>query len=153
MARGQGPAAAPRATRVSTGSSGRCRTSLWMNPKTVLVVDDHAPTRVGYAEFLRDCGYRVLEARHGGEAILRVQGNQPDVVLIDIVMPVLDGVETAQWLRRHLASAQTRILAVTACQSRTQQERMRAVCDDLLLKPCAPGVIAERIRSLVERAV
>lgn len=123
-----------------------------MNTKTVLVVDDHAPTREGYAEFLRGCGYLVLEAQHGGEAILRVQGHPPDVVLIDIVMPVLDGVETAQWLRRHLAFSRTPILAVTACQSPTQQERMRAVCDDLLLKPCAPGVVAGRIRSLVEPA-
>lgn len=128
------------------------RASSWMHTRTVLVVDDHAPTREGYAEFLRTCGYLVVEARHGGEAILCVQGNQPDVVLIDIVMPVLDGIETAQWLRWHPPSAQTPILAVTACQSPTQQERMRAVCDDLLMKPCALDVIAGRIRSLVDPA-
>lgn len=124
-----------------------------MNTKTVLVVDDHAPTREGYAEFLRDCGYLVLEAQHGGEAILRVQAHPPDVVLIDIVMPVLDGVETARWLRGHLSFARTPILAVTACQSQAQQERMRAVCDDLLMKPCPLGVIAGRIQSLVEPAL
>ncbi len=124
-----------------------------MNTKTVLVVDDHAPTREAYTAFLQDCGYHVLQAQHGGEAILRVQENHTDVVLMDILMPVLDGVETAQWLRRHLASTHTPILAVTACRSPVQQERMRAVCDDVLLKPCAPAVIAERIRALLGLAL
>lgn len=67
-------------------------------------------------------------------------------------MPVLGGVETAQWLRRHPASAQPPILAGTACRSFTQQERMPAVCDEPLMKPCALDVIAGRIQSLVEPA-
>ena len=121
-----------------------------MTGKTVLVVDDHAPTREAYAAFLADCGFRVLEAAHGGEAILHVHRHRPDVVLMDVVMPVLGGVETAESLRGYPPAANTRILAVTACQSRTEQQRMQAVCDDLLLKPCAPELIASRIRSLVE---
>lgn len=122
-----------------------------MHQKTVLVVDDHAPTRQAYAAFLVDCGYRVLEAAHGGEAILHVHRHQPDVVLMDMAMPVLDGVETAASLRAHGPTAGMPILAVTGNPSEVQQERMRRLCDELLLKPCAPETIAARIGALAGR--
>lgn len=123
-----------------------------MHCKTVLVVDDHAPTREAYAAFLADCGYRVLEAAHGGEAILHVLRYHPDVVLMDVVMPVLGGVETAESLRRHGATARTPILGVTGSPSMVEQTRMRGLCDELLLKPCAPETIAARIAVLAERS-
>jgi len=119
-----------------------------MDRKTVLVVDDHAPTREAYAAYLTECGFHVLEASHGGEAILHVHRHQPDVVLMDVMMPVLDGVETAESLRGSPATARIRILGVTACESEAEQARMRSVCDDLLLKPCAPALIAARVHSL-----
>jgi two-component system OmpR family response regulator len=118
--------------------------------KTVLVVDDDASTRQAYAEFLQACGYEVLQAEHGGEAILHVHRHRPDVVLMDISMPVLDGVETAESLRAY--SRDLRILAVTGSDSAPQKERMRALCDGLLTKPCAPEVVASRIRSLMDMA-
>lgn len=122
-----------------------------MHEKTVLVVDDHAPTRQAYAAFLVDCGYRVLEAAHGGEAILHVHRHRPDVVLMDLAMPVLDGVETAASLRAHGPTARMPILAVTGNPSEVEQERMRRLCDELLLKPCAPETIVARIQVLAAR--
>ena len=118
--------------------------------KTILVVDDDAPTRVAYAEFLQDCGFQVVEAAHGGEAILHVYRHRPDVVLMDISMPVLDGVETAESLRAY--GRDLRILAITGSDSAPQRERMNALCDGLLTKPCAPEVVASRIRSLMDMA-
>lgn len=120
-----------------------------MNAKTVLIVDDHAPTREAYAEFLTDCGFQVLQAAHGGEAILHVHRHRPDAVLLDIAMPVLDGVETAESLRGCALTAATRILGVTGSGSTLERERMQALCDDLLSKPCSPADVASRIRSLV----
>ena len=114
---------------------------------TVLVVDDDRPTREAYVEFLQDCGFEVLEAAHGGEAILHVYRHRPDLVLMDISMPVLDGVETAESLRAR--GADLRILGITGCDSDPQKERMIAVCDALLTKPCAPEVVASHIRSLL----
>jgi two-component system response regulator MprA len=116
---------------------------------TILIVDDDGPTREAYAEFLGDCGFDVLEAAHGGEAILRVYQHRPDVVLMDISMPVLDGVETAESLRAH--GADLRILGITGCDD-PRKERMIAVCDGLLTKPCTPEVVASRIRSLMDLA-
>jgi len=119
-----------------------------MPAKTILVVDDHAPTREAYVAFLMDCGYRVLQAAHGGEAILHVHRYHPDLVLMDINMPVLDGIETAESLRAHVPAA-LRIVALTGCESQVRRERMHAVCDYVLQKPCAPELISLRIQSLL----
>ncbi|MBW3628022.1 MAG: response regulator [Gemmatimonadetes bacterium] len=120
-----------------------------MNGKTVLIVDDHGPTREAYAELLTDCGFEVIQAAHGGEAILHVHRHCPDAVLMDIAMPVLDGVETAESLRRCALTAGIRILAITGSGSTRDRERMQALCDDLLSKPCTPAEVVSRIRSLV----
>jgi CheY-like chemotaxis protein len=121
--------------------------------KTVLVVDDHAPTRQAYAAFLLDCGYHVLEAAHGGEAILHMYTHRPDVVLMDIMMPGLDGVDTALSLRERWPAHRMPIVAVTGSQSAIEQERMRGLCSAVLLKPCPPDVIASHVKTLVDAAV
>ena len=123
-----------------------------MPRKTILVVEDHAPTREAYAAYLVDCGYRVIEAAHGGEAILHVHRYRPDLVLMDINMPVLDGLETAESLRAHVPAAGLRIVALTGSDSQVKRERMHAVCDEVLRKPCAPEVITSRIQSLIGKA-
>jgi CheY-like chemotaxis protein len=121
----------------------------WMNRPVVLVVDDDAPTRAAYAALLTDCGFDVLEARHGGEAILQVHRHRPEVVLMDLVMPVLDGARTAEALRERALTAQTRILGVTAASNK-ERDQMRLHCDDLIEKPCSADAIVDRIRALVE---
>lgn len=123
-----------------------------MTRKTILVVDDDAATRQAYVEFLTDCGYNVLQAAHGGEAIMHVYRHHPDLVLMDITMPVLDGVETAESLRERIPTADLRILALTGSESVLKRARMLELCDDVLTKPCAPEVVASRIRSLVQKA-
>lgn len=123
-----------------------------MERKTVLVVDDHATTREAYATFLADSGYGVLQAAHGGDAILQIYRHRPDVVLLDLAMPVVDGVETAESLRRCSRTANTRIIAVTGRGPCPELDRMLALCDSLLVKPCDPAVIESTIRSLVEVA-
>jgi two-component system, OmpR family, phosphate regulon response regulator PhoB len=119
-----------------------------MTRPTVLIVDDDGPTRAAYTAFLTDHGYDVLEAVHGGEAILHVYRHRPDLVLMDLFMPILDGVETAEALRAAPPTARTPILAITASACTPARERMRLVCDDLLEKPCAPAEILARIEAL-----
>ena len=119
-----------------------------MQKPTVVVVDDHTPTREAYAALLRDCGFRVLEAAHGGEAILLVHRHCPAVVLLDVTMPVLGGLETAACLRAYPPTAHSRILAVTGCTSTAEQSRMKALCDDMLTKPCTPDLLESKVRSL-----
>lgn len=123
-----------------------------MNRTTVLIVDDDAATRAAYTAFLSECGYNVLEAVHGGEAIVHVHRHRPHVVLLDLTMPILDGVQTAEALRERAPTANTRILAITASAPTPERERMRRFCDDLLEKPCAPAEILARIRALTQEA-
>ena len=123
-----------------------------MPANTILLVDDDATTRSALAEFLTECGFHVVEAAHGGEAILHVYLHRPAVVLLDLEMPVLDGVETAESLRARAPSPEMRILGITGCESGLQRRRLEAVCDDVLTKPCAPELIVSRIRSLVDVA-
>lgn len=118
----------------------------------VLVVDDHAPARQAYAAFLLGCGYTVLEAAHGGEAILHMYTHRPHVVLMGIMMPGLDGVDTAISLRERWPAHRTSIRAVTGSQSTVEQERMRGLCSAVLLKPCPPDVIPSHVRSRVDAA-
>ena len=117
--------------------------------KKVLVVDDDAPTRDAYAEFLEECGYEVVKAAHGGEAILHVYQHHPDLVLLDISMPVLDGVETAESLRERIPTSDLRILGVTGSAVGPRRARMAELCDDVLVKPCTPELIASRIGNLI----
>jgi CheY-like chemotaxis protein len=118
---------------------------------TILVVDDHVPTRQAYAALLEDCGYHVLEASNGGEAILLVRQHMPDGVLIDIAMPVISGLEAAESLRAYPATAGMPILGVTGSAGRIERERMLGVCDHLLLKPCSPDEIIACIGRLSTR--
>jgi CheY-like chemotaxis protein len=122
-----------------------------MGRKTVLVVDDDAPTRRAYAAFLVDAGFRVLEASNGGEAIFLVRTFGPDVVLMDVVMPVVGGVEAAESLREYPDTAQVPILAVTGSAGRVERARMRRACNELLPKPCSPELILSRICDLTMR--
>ncbi|WP_420128862.1 response regulator [Longimicrobium sp.] len=118
--------------------------------KTVLVVDDHAPTRLGYSAFLSECGYRVLQAGHGGEAIVQSCRELPDVVLLDLAMPAVSGIETAEWLRRYAGPARPRIIVVTGCAAGADRERMGDLCDDILEKPCDPHTVEARIRRFAQ---
>ena len=120
-----------------------------MNGATILLVDDHVPTREAYATFLGDEGYDVLQAGHGGEAILLLSTRRVDLVVLDIAMPVLSGIDLADWLRRGCAGAEIPIVAVTGCESRVDHERMRPLCHEVLLKPCDPQLLLARVRTLL----
>jgi len=121
---------------------------MFRDRKIVVVVEDDAPTREAYAALLSDSGFIVFEASNGGEAIFLARRHAPDVVLMDVVMPVVGGVEAAASLRAYPDTAPIPILAVTAIAGDVERERMRHICDDLLLKPCSPDELLSRIRHL-----
>ena len=120
----------------------------------VLVVDDQELVRAGLVTVLETrAGIEVVgEAADGVDAIEQVRLHRPDLVLMDINMPVLDGLETAESLRAHVPPATLRIVALTGCESQMKRERMHAFCDDVLQKPCAPELITSRIQSLIGKS-
>ena len=70
-----------------------------MNHPLVLVVDDDPDILEAICDILEAEGYRIARARHGGEALASVEAQRPDVILLDLMMPVMDGVAFAQALR------------------------------------------------------
>ena len=85
-----------------------------MNSPLVLVVDDDPDILDAICDILEAEGYRVARARHGQEALAQVDGERPDVILLDLMMPVMDGVAFAQALRLRPAASSVPIVVISA---------------------------------------
>lgn len=116
----------------------------------VLVVDDFADAREMYGEYLKFCGFRVAEAQNGVEAIEKATTLKPDLILMDLSMPVVDGWEAT---RRLKASAATRSIPVVALTGHAMaghyESAKSAGCDVVVTKPCLPQDLTEQIRELI----
>src|SRR3982750_1578423 len=82
--------------------------------KKVLVVEDYADTRTMMRYLLQHFGYEVLEAADGQEAVDKTKANEPDLILMDISMPVMDGLTATQLIRKLDGFGKIPIIAVTA---------------------------------------
>jgi CheY-like chemotaxis protein len=115
--------------------------------RLILIVEDHDDTRALYEEHFRTAGYFVIGARDGNEGIKLALARRPDVVVIDLAMPGLDGWETIRLLRAYDATRHLPILAVTAHDDPLSQVRAYdAGCDLFLAKPCTPENLDRAIR-------
>ncbi|HWW70694.1 MAG TPA: response regulator, partial [Duganella sp.] len=104
--------------------------------KTLLVVDDVATNRALLRDLLGALGFRILEADNGVSALRQAKIEPPDLVLMDMVMPDMDGIEATRRLRAEPGSANTPVLIISA--SSTQEEGLRAIAagaDAFLGKP------------------
>lgn len=119
-------------------------------PKTVLLVEDNEDNRIVYSTILRHFGYRVMEALNGEEGIATARTEKPDLILMDISIPIIDGWEATQVLKHDPETRQIPIIALTAHALASDRERaMQVGCDGYLAKPCEPrAVVAEVQRFL-----
>lgn len=116
---------------------------------TVLVVDDDEVSRNLVQSLLAIDGYNVLFAEDGVQAMELAIQQPPDVVLLDIVMPRLDGFEVCGQLRSHPALQQVPIILLTALDSRSSRLRgLAAGADEFLTKPVDPAELRTRIRTI-----
>ena len=114
----------------------------------VLLIEDHAAAREGYALFLTGSGYDVLQAATGEQALTIASISKPDVVVLDLGLPDIDGWEVARRLKAQAGTSAIPIIALTG--SDLPHERvsaMRAGCDRHLGKPCSPAVLIDAIRA------
>jgi two-component system, OmpR family, response regulator MprA len=117
----------------------------------VLVVDDEPAVRDALERALRSSGYGVAVASDGLEGLDRVAGESPDLVVLDILMPRLDGLETCRRLRA--AGNRTPVLMLTARDAVGDRvEGLDAGADDYLVKPFALEELLARIRALLRRS-
>jgi CheY-like chemotaxis protein len=119
----------------------------------VLFVDDDEATREGYAAHLASLGYEVLGAPTGRQALTLASTWAPDVIVLDLGLPDIDGWEVARELKAAAPTSAIPIVAVTG--SDLPHERvsaMRAGCDRHLAKPCAPADLVDAIERCVKAA-
>jgi CheY-like chemotaxis protein len=117
--------------------------------KRVLVVEDHADIRMMMKILLQTYGFEVMEASDGYEAVEKALEQTPDVILMDLAMPVLDGIGSTKAMRQHAELAEVPILAVTAYGDFYRHRAIEAGCTDVLQKP----LDFESLRPLVNNYV
>jgi CheY-like chemotaxis protein len=106
----------------------------------ILIVEDFDDAREMYREFLEFSGFRVLTARDGREAVAKARESNPDLVLMDLSLPGIDGWEATRILKNDGATSHLKIVALSAHALATEGERAReAGCDGFIAKPCLPG--------------
>lgn len=122
-------------------------------PETILVVDDD-PDIARFVEVnLRSAGYEVSVAGDGEEALERATELRPDLVLLDVMMPRLDGFEVAQRLRKNPQTANTSIIMLTAkALSSDKVTGLQSGADDYIIKPFDPIELLARVKGTLRRA-
>jgi two-component system cell cycle response regulator DivK len=117
----------------------------------VLIVEDDPRSLKLARDVLRFAGYRTLEVESGEDAVAAAREHRPDVVLMDIHLPGMDGIETLRTLRADPATANTRVIAVTAGRGEEDREPyLAAGFDDYVAKPIDVHSLADRIRTTKE---
>ena len=121
-----------------------------MSEILVLVVDDYVDSREMCAEYLTLCGFRVEQASSGAEALEKAAGIGPDVVLMDLSLPDIDGLEVTRRLKAESATANIAIIALTGHAMGEHAEKARAAgCVSFLVKPCPPDDMVAEIKRVL----
>ncbi len=103
--------------------------------KTVLIVEDYEDSRNFMKIVIESYGYQVIEASDGIEAVDSFKKYQPDLILMDISLPMVDGLTTVKAIREFDGSRHIPIIAVTAFGKAYQTRAIEAGCDELIDKP------------------
>jgi CheY-like chemotaxis protein len=117
----------------------------------VLVVDDFADNREMYSEYLSFSGFDVIEARNGKEAIEAAQARMPDIIIMDLSLPVMDGWEATRRLKADDRTKRIPVVALTGHALAGHSKGARdAGCDSFLAKPCLPDQLVAEIKRMLE---
>jgi len=113
----------------------------------ILVADDQSEIREMMRVYLEIDGYRVIEAENGRIAVEKAAECNPDLILMDIAMPVLDGIEAVREIRQHDEIAAIPIVAISALGEYYAERARAAGCNEVLNKP----VELDRLKPVIER--
>ena len=117
----------------------------------VLVVDDFADNREMYSEYLSYSGYEVIEATNGAEALEKAQARLPDIIIMDLSLPVMDGWEATRRLKADDRTKRIPVVALTGHALAGHSKGARdAGCDSFLAKPCLPDQLVAEIKRMLE---
>ena len=116
----------------------------------ILIVDDQSELRQLYAHQLALSGFDVIEAENGADAITHTASHAPDVVLMDLSLPIVDGWEATRRLKADERTAHIPVVALTAHDGSGELQRAtRAGCDWFVPKPCPPDALIAEVRRIL----
>jgi CheY-like chemotaxis protein len=118
--------------------------------RTILLVEDFEDTRLMMKLWLLRYGYRVIEAQNGEEAIQLAGSEHPDLIIMDMMMPGMNGLDATQRIREYQALRRTPIVAVSAYGAGEYRSlALEAGCNEYVATPFEPEELAELIKSLI----
>ena len=116
----------------------------------ILVVDDSPDVRLALATILEDAGHDVVEAEDGDQVFDLAVSESPNLVLLDVMMPNLDGIETCRRLKSNPETADIPVLMITSSDTpATVARAFEAGCDDFMTKPLNEKMLVAKINALV----
>lgn len=119
--------------------------------KTVLIVEDNELNMKLFHDLLEAHGYATLQARTGPEALELVKNNQPDLILMDIQLPEISGLQVTQQIKQDDQLAGIPIIAVTAFAMKGDEERIRGGgCEDYIAKPISVSDFLEKVKRYLD---
>ena len=120
-------------------------------PKTILIVEDDPDARDIYEEALKERGFEVLKALHGAEGVHLARRHRPDLILMDIRMPVMDGWQAIQYMKSDATISHIPIWGISAYLSDEELENQPNwfQFDRLIAKPVDPAALADQVEAQV----
>lgn len=119
-------------------------------PKTVLIVEDNELNMKLFNDLLEARGYAVLQTRSGVEAVELVRKHMPDLILMDIQLPEVSGLQVTQWIKDDETLRHIPIIAVTAFAMKGDEEKIRqGGCEAYLSKPISVTHFLETVRNYI----
>ncbi len=119
--------------------------------KTVLIVEDNELNMKLFHDLLEAQGYETLETREGLQALSLARQHRPDLILMDIQLPEISGLEVTKWLKEDDELAKIPVIAVTAFAMKGDEERIReGGCEAYLSKPISVGLFLSTVRKFLD---
>ena len=124
-----------------------------MSTQTILLIEDHRDSREVYGTVLRHSGYQVVEAKDGAEGVRLAKQQRPDVIVMDLRLPLVDGWRATGKLKADPETAHIPVIAVSVHTQTWDRDRAEAAgCASFLAKPCEPTRLVQEIRRILPQA-
>jgi CheY-like chemotaxis protein len=123
-------------------------------PPLILIIDDNADHRESCAMYLRSVGLRVVAAADGTSGVGQARALRPDVILLDLYMPGLNGWQACRWLKTSVETATIPVIALTGHSvEQAGLEAMKAGCDRFVAKGSDPDRVVQVIREVLSEQI
>ena len=116
----------------------------------ILVIEDQEDNRIILRDLLTSAGFEIIEAVNGQEGVDMAEAEKPDLILMDIQLPVIDGYEATRRIKGNPSLASIPIIAVTSyALGGDEAKAMAAGCDGYITKPFSPRLLLEKVREFL----